>query len=193
MRRIWVLLNMDMGPAFPKASYSIRALEEWDCRQERYRTLTAKTYSGLMASGSIIRETDAASDWSYIPPGSIGISYLKFACSGKWALNWKKFKIFMSILIYCLASLSIVLAIGGLVSFGQTRHVGLLLSSLISIFFSGLAIHNVEWWPLIVGLITNWGVRIIVGDPGNRTDAWNACKIFEIQNGHLLAPNLLKI
>ena len=83
MRRIWVLLNMDMGPAFPKASYSIRALEEWDCRQERYRTLTAKTYSGLMASGSIIRETDAASDWSYIPPGSIGISYLKFACSGK--------------------------------------------------------------------------------------------------------------
>ena len=74
----------------------------------------------------------------------------------------------MSILIYCLASLSIVLAIGGLVSFGQSRHIGLLLSSVISIFFSGLAIHNVEWWPLIVGFIANWGLRLIGADPGNR-------------------------
>ena len=83
MRRIWVLLNMDMGAALASFSYSSRSLQEWDCRQERYRILTAKTYSGLMASGSIIREMEAASDWSYIPPESIGVRYLKFACAGK--------------------------------------------------------------------------------------------------------------
>jgi hypothetical protein len=72
----------------------------------------------------------------------------------------------MSIVIYVLAALSIVLAIGGLSAYVQTKHIGLLLSSIISISFSVLAIVLVHWWPLVVGFAANWGLRLLGLDPG---------------------------
>jgi len=74
----------------------------------------------------------------------------------------------MAIIIYVLAGISIVLAIGGLSTYGKTKHVGLLLSSLISIVFSILAIVLVHWWPLVVGFIANWGLKLVGLDPGAR-------------------------
>jgi hypothetical protein len=57
----------------------------------------------------------------------------------------------MAIAIYVLAGISILLAIGGLSAYSQTKQVNLLLSSLVSIAFSLLAIVLVHWWPLVVG------------------------------------------
>lgn len=74
----------------------------------------------------------------------------------------------MSIVIYVLAGLSILLAIGGLNAYSQTKHPGLLLSSLVSIGFSVVAIVLVHWWPLVVGFALNWGLRLIGLDPGSR-------------------------
>lgn len=77
----------------------------------------------------------------------------------------------MSYIIYGLAGVSIVLAIGGLVEFFKTKHVGLLLSSIVSFAFSGLAIYLIEWWPLVVGFAANWGLRLLGLDPGYQKNA----------------------
>lgn len=74
----------------------------------------------------------------------------------------------MSIVIYVLAGLSIVLAIGGLSGYAQTKHPGLLLASLVSIASAVLAIVLVDWWPLVVGFAANWGLRLLGMDPGVR-------------------------
>jgi len=74
----------------------------------------------------------------------------------------------MTIIIYILAGISILLAIGGLSAYTQTKHVGVLLSSLISIGFSVLAIVLIHWWPLIVGFVLNWGLRLLGLDPSAR-------------------------
>lgn len=74
----------------------------------------------------------------------------------------------MTILIYIFAGLSILLAIGGLSAYAQTKHIGLLLSSLVSIGFSVLAIVLVHWWALIVGFGLNWGLRLLGLDPSAR-------------------------
>lgn len=74
----------------------------------------------------------------------------------------------MALVIYVLAGISILLAVGGLSSYAQTRHPGLLLSSLVSIGFSVLAIVLVHWWPLVVGFALNWGLRLLGMDPSSQ-------------------------
>ena len=71
----------------------------------------------------------------------------------------------MAIVIYVLAAISIVLAVGGLSAYAQSKQVGLLLSSLISIAFSVLAIVLVQWWPLVVGFVLNWALKLLGLDP----------------------------
>ena len=74
----------------------------------------------------------------------------------------------MAVVIYILAAISILLAIGGLAAYAQTKHIGMLLSSIVSIVFSILAIVLIHWWPLVVGFGLNWGLRLLGFDPGSR-------------------------
>ena len=66
----------------------------------------------------------------------------------------------MAIVIYILAGISIMLAIGGLSAYSQTKNIGLLLSSLVSIVFSIAAVVLVHWWPLVVGFLANVGLKV---------------------------------
>ena len=61
----------------------------------------------------------------------------------------------MDYVIYGLAGISILLALGGLSAFKSSGHIGLLLTSIISIGFSVAAIVLVHWWPLVVGFALN--------------------------------------
>ncbi len=74
----------------------------------------------------------------------------------------------MTIVIYVLAGLSILLAIGGLSAYSQSKHIGLLLSSVISIGFGIAAIVLVHWWPLVVGFCANLALKFLGLDPGSR-------------------------
>lgn len=74
----------------------------------------------------------------------------------------------MAIVIYVLAGLSILLAVGGLSAYSQSKSVGLLLSSIISIVLSITAIVLVHWWPLVVGFVANWGLKLVGLDPSAR-------------------------
>ncbi len=71
----------------------------------------------------------------------------------------------MELLIYALAGISIVLAIGGLSAYSATKHIGLLLSSIVSIGFSVLAIVLIHWWPLLVGFGINLALKLGGLDP----------------------------
>ena len=61
----------------------------------------------------------------------------------------------IAIVIYFLAGVSILLAIGGLNSYSATKDKGLLLSSIVSIGFSTTAIILPHWWPLVTGFVIN--------------------------------------
>ena len=61
----------------------------------------------------------------------------------------------MEPVVYVLAALSILLALGGLKAFADTRSPGLLLSSIVSIVFSVIAIALPHWWPLVTGFVIN--------------------------------------
>lgn len=71
-------------------------------------------------------------------------------------------------IIYLLSVTSISLAISGLSAYSKTRHIGLLLSSIVSITCSVIAIINIAWWPLVIGFALNWGLRLLGLDPGYR-------------------------
>jgi hypothetical protein len=71
----------------------------------------------------------------------------------------------MQTLIYILAGISIVLSIGGLSAYSTTKHPGLLISSVVSIGLSVLAVVLVHWWPLVVGFGINWLLKLAGLDP----------------------------
>lgn len=74
----------------------------------------------------------------------------------------------MKFIVYALAVVSIILAIGGLASYSKTKQIGLLISSIVSISFSVAAITLVEWWPLLAGFAINWILRLAGLDPSHR-------------------------
>ena len=74
----------------------------------------------------------------------------------------------MDYIIYVLSGISIILALGCFVGYLYSKHIGLLLSSFVSVGFSITAIYLVQWWPLAVGFIINWVLRLMGLDPGYR-------------------------
>ena len=74
----------------------------------------------------------------------------------------------MKFIVYALAVVSIILAIGGLAAYSKTKQIGLLISSIVSISFSVAAITIAEWWPLLVGFTINWILRLAGLDPTHR-------------------------
>ncbi len=78
LRRVWELQNLKQHD---NGVISWRALKEYDCKEERSRTLTASIHSEPMAGGKVLHMNDAASPWSYIAPGTFSAIYLKHACA----------------------------------------------------------------------------------------------------------------
>lgn len=74
----------------------------------------------------------------------------------------------MTILIYLCGTITIVLAIGGFASYAASKHLPLLLSSLISIAASCLAMWRLEWWPLFVSLFLNFVLSRTMSDSARR-------------------------
>lgn len=61
----------------------------------------------------------------------------------------------MKYIIYAVATISIVLALGGLSQYLDTKRPALLVSSVVSIVFSLAAVIIPHWWPIIVGYTIN--------------------------------------
>ena len=79
MRKVWAI--QDFRSKAPRGELSRRALQEYDCKEERSRLLSLETFSGNMATGvSLYLDSSANGSWNYLPPGSIGTAALKAVC-----------------------------------------------------------------------------------------------------------------
>lgn len=79
MRRVWDLANrVQRGK---NGEISNRARREFDCKEERMRTLILSIYNGPMASGETLFEYELVGPWSDIRPGTIGALKMKIVCN----------------------------------------------------------------------------------------------------------------
>lgn len=63
--------------------WSIKNQTEYDCKQEKYRSLHFSLYGGKMGSEQVIYASNSIEDWSPIPPKSLVESSWKAACRVK--------------------------------------------------------------------------------------------------------------
>jgi hypothetical protein len=66
LRQVWLL--QDMVEADLDGVRSVRALQELNCQDGRYRFLSVTAYSGPMAGGHVVVEHGMRDGWSVIPP-----------------------------------------------------------------------------------------------------------------------------
>lgn len=78
-RRYWSIL--DLKQPGKDGEMSMRALVEYDCKEERSRHLSATVHSKPMASGEILISSSSPLDWDYIAPGTIFKYVFEFLCA----------------------------------------------------------------------------------------------------------------
>ena len=71
----------------------------------------------------------------------------------------------MDVFVIVLAIGSMVLAIGGVKVFSDTRHIGYLVSSIITIVCALAAIALRSFWPLVVSFCINQAIGMAGMDP----------------------------
>lgn len=79
LRKVWVI--HDPKQRNEDGVMSRRGLEEYDCKEERRRTLSLSTHSDPMAGGLTLWSNDDPGTWSATQPGSISESVLKIVCA----------------------------------------------------------------------------------------------------------------
>lgn len=79
LRRVWTV--QDMRDTDPAGVRSIRALEEYDCRTERFRYLSLTAHSAPMAGGEVVAAHILDDNWTARPPGSKPSAIEKIVCA----------------------------------------------------------------------------------------------------------------
>ena len=74
----------------------------------------------------------------------------------------------LQIIIYVFAALFIALALGLFFAYYRMRHPGTLLMGITYLAAAGAALGYMQWWPLVVGLVLTWVIRLMGLEP--RTD-----------------------
>ena len=81
VRRAWVLVSRDKPS---KSGYlSEKVLEEYDCKEGRRRALQGTGYKGKMGAGDTTHIFEFPSEWSYIPPDTVGATFMNAICSSR--------------------------------------------------------------------------------------------------------------
>jgi len=78
LRKVWELENFKKQE---KGVRSIRSRVEYDCKQERFKTLTFSTHTELMAQGQVIDNDIGNFPWREIPPKTVSARLFEYVCS----------------------------------------------------------------------------------------------------------------
>lgn len=78
LRRVWVI--HDLKQPDENGALSFRARQEFDCKQERSRTLSLSTHRGQMAEGGILLSLNTIEEWADAPPKTIIETVLQAVC-----------------------------------------------------------------------------------------------------------------
>ena len=71
----------------------------------------------------------------------------------------------MDIVIYVISAVFVLLAAALLFSWWRGRHPGALLLAATYLIAAALALMLREWWPLAIGLLSAWALRLMGMDP----------------------------
>ena len=74
----------------------------------------------------------------------------------------------VDIVVYIVAALFIVLAVGLIFAYIRERQPGTLLMGLAYGTSAGVALALMKWWPLLAGFLIAWVVKLMGLDPGPR-------------------------
>lgn len=72
----------------------------------------------------------------------------------------------MEIVIYVIAAVFALLAAALVFTWWRNRHSGALLLAMTYLVAAGLAVLMNEWWPLVLGFLSAWALRLMGMDPG---------------------------
>jgi hypothetical protein len=72
----------------------------------------------------------------------------------------------MQIVIYVIAAVFVALAIALVFTWWRQRHIGALLLALTYLIAAGLSVYLDEWFPLAIGFLSAWSLRLMGLDPG---------------------------
>jgi hypothetical protein len=72
----------------------------------------------------------------------------------------------MTIVIYLFSAMFFLLAAALLFTWWQRRHPGALLLAATYAMAAALALMLHAWWPLVIGFLSAWSLRLMGMDPG---------------------------
>ena len=81
MRKFWAIKDFKQ---FNSSGWmSMRFRQEYDCKEERYRALSASSYAEPMAGGTAMftNNFEKPDSWTDIPPGTDAAAIMKFVCT----------------------------------------------------------------------------------------------------------------
>lgn len=76
----------------------------------------------------------------------------------------------MAIVIYLFSALFFLLAVALMFTWWQRRHSGALLLAMTYAMAAALALLFEAWWPLVIGFLSAWSLRLMGFDPGAEAD-----------------------
>lgn len=79
LSKVWLIQNLKQRDT--SGEMSVLTLKEYDCNEERHRTLAISTHSEVMATGVTLLNGNPKGDWQYIPPKSVAEFILKIVCA----------------------------------------------------------------------------------------------------------------
>ncbi len=79
LRRAWEL--QDLKQRDTDGEMSRRALQEYDCKEDRCRVLSISVHSEAMAGGKVIMSGEVNGKWKYIAPDTVSATVLSFVCA----------------------------------------------------------------------------------------------------------------
>jgi hypothetical protein len=78
LRRIWAFEDIKKSI---DGMLSSRSRDEYDCKNERHRSLAFSAYSASMLKGKTLGSSDSETEWQDIPPNTPRETTLRFVCS----------------------------------------------------------------------------------------------------------------
>jgi hypothetical protein len=81
---VWVLFDSRLAKRFLETtSYyaSTRQLQQYNCTEEQYRSLTVTWFSSNMGKGTVVDNLTKEGQWQPVPPGSVGRYLMNLVCA----------------------------------------------------------------------------------------------------------------
>jgi len=79
---MWILYDSSTVTLSEQSSFlSFRSYIQYDCNEERVRSLRSSYFEGHMADGKVVFSSSSEGQWYPVAPGSIGETLWELACS----------------------------------------------------------------------------------------------------------------